>query len=66
MTCLGPCRLLVPAMLLLLTACAGLESQGTEPRLASESECFASANSSRCKLAHDLAGGYPFALDRSR
>ncbi len=66
MTCLGPCRLLVPAALLLLAACAGVESQGTEPRLASESECFASHNSSRCKLAHDLAGGYPFALHNAR
>ncbi|MFG0286119.1 MAG: hypothetical protein ACF8R7_17005 [Phycisphaerales bacterium JB039] len=54
------------ALALLLAACAGAPQQGIQPKLASESQCKVSGNPAQCKLAHDLAGGYPFALDNAR
>ena len=49
-----------------LAGCGTVPGTPTEPKLSSEDECIASPNRARCKLAHDLAGGYPFALDQSR
>ena len=51
-------------LILLLSACAA--QQPTTPQLSDEATCRASAASYKCKLAHDLAGGYPFSLDSGR
>ena len=47
---------------LALGACAnagGVGQGGVTPQLSTESDCFASSNPNRCRLAHDKAGGYP-------
>jgi len=49
---------------LLLSACAA--QQRTAPELADEGTCRASVASYKCKLEHDLAGGYPFSLESAR
>ena len=51
-------------LILFLNACAA--QQGTTPKLADEGTCRAAPASYKCKLAHDLAGGYPFSLDSAR
>ena len=42
-----------------LSACSGTGQGGVTPQLSTESDCFASSNPNRCRLAHDKAGGYP-------
>lgn len=42
-----------------LGACSNVGQGGVTPQLSSESDCFASSNPNRCRLAHDKAGGYP-------
>ena len=54
------------ALGLLLAACTAESGRGITPKLADEGSCRATNDSHRCKLAHDLAGGYPFSLDSSR
>lgn len=51
-------------LILFVGACAA--EQRTTPKLADEATCRASAASYKCKLAHDLAGGYPFSLETAR
>ena len=51
-------------LLLFLGACAA--QQPTAPKLSDEAACRVAAASHQCKLAHDLAGGYPFSLGSGR
>lgn len=52
------------AVAALLAGCAGGTAGPDRAALKTESQCVTSSNASACKLQHDLAGGYPFALSR--
>ncbi len=50
----------VLASLVLLAACApGNGPAITEPRLSSGAQCYTSSDPANCRIAHDLAGGFP-------
>ena len=48
----------------LVAGCAVGAAGPDRAALKTEAQCVAASNSSNCKLQHDLAGGYPFALGR--
>ena len=52
------------ALATLLAGCAAGTTGPDRAGLKTESQCVTSSNASACKLQHDKAGGYPFALGR--
>ena len=55
---LGMCGLL--ALGCLLVGCSPGSVGSIEPKLSTEGECYVATDPVRCRMAHDLAGGYPF------
>lgn len=43
----------------LATGCADLETSRSKPQLGTENGCYVAHDSARCRLNHDLSGGYP-------
>ena len=52
-------------LVLVLSGCANGRAEAVAPQVSGESACYTSVNPSRCKLAHDKAGGYPFQVHGS-
>ena len=52
------------ATLILACLIAGCSAGGSiEPKLSDEAECNVAPDPVRCRMAHDLAGGYPFQVN---
>lgn len=47
------------ALAFLAGGCADLQSARGTPKLGTENGCFVAPDTARCRLDHDLAGGYP-------
>ena len=60
----APLRVSALALMLALAGCVGGTAGPHKAGLKTESQCVTSSNASACKLQHDKAGGYPFALGR--
>ena len=47
------------AVATLASGCADLQTSRSEPKLGTENGCYVAPDSARCRLNHDLSGGYP-------
>jgi hypothetical protein len=48
---------------IVIGGCANVPASRITPVKSSEHECRLRTDPARCKLEHDLAGGYPFAIN---